>query len=316
MFKSCNPMETLVFYPTYPSAPHTARTANSTIRTLITLAACHVDRRFCTTTGQWRQTVVRLTFTLIGSFLTDRGGPVLRVICALILGVTLTPKLSAQCNSSSCPTPVGSPSGFPENGYTWIWNTSTCEWQQVPGYGYPSPIVIDTDGTGFHLTSASNGVLFDFYGTGSPIQMAWTAKGSTNGWLALPVNGRITSARDLFGNISPQPLSDVHPPNGFAALAIYDTAANGGNHNGAIDPGDAIWSKLRVWIDANHDGISQPEELHTLDEFGIGMILLHYELSERVDQYGNQFRYEGHLVPMNGGDGVDRKIYDVFLVAK
>ena len=73
-----------------------------------------------------------------------------------------------------------------------------------------------------------------------------------------------------------------------------------------------MWNKLRVWVDANHDGVSQPEELHTLDEVGILSILLHYERSPYTDQYGNQFRYEGHLVPVRGDD-VDRKIFDVTL---
>jgi hypothetical protein len=172
--------------------------------------------------------------------------------------------------------------------------------------------VIDTDGSGFHLTSAAQGVMFDFYGDGKPIQIAWTAPGSTNGWLALPKDGKITSARDLFGDITAQPLSTWRPPNGFAALAIYDTLAYGGNNNGWIDNQDKIWPSLRIWIDANHDGIAQPEELHSLEEIGIARIDLHYGESKRVDQYGNQFRYKGHLIPGNGED-VDRKIFDVIL---
>lgn len=176
-----------------------------------------------------------------------------------------------------------------------------------------SPIVIDTDGTGFHLTSAADGVLFDFFGNGKPIQIAWTAKDSTTGWLALPVNGQITSARDLFGNFTAQFLTKDHPPNGFAALAVYDMPAYGGNNDSVIDSKDEVWGKLRVWIDANHDGLAQPEELHTMEEVGILRISLHYELSEYTDQYGNHFRYKGHLVPVRGDD-VDRLIFDVFLV--
>lgn len=157
--------------------------------------------------------------------------------------------------------------------------------------------------------------MFDFAGDGKPVQIAWTSTGSRNGWLALPKNGTITSARDLFGDITMQPISNSHPPNGFAALAIYDLPFYGGNNNGVIDPADAVWAKLRVWIDANHDGISQPKELHTLEEIGVGRIFLQYDLSRYTDQYGNQFRYKGRLIPAHG-DNVDRKIFDVTLVTQ
>jgi len=162
------------------------------------------------------------------------------------------------------------------------------------------------------LTSAANGVLFDFYGTGKPIQIAWTARGSTNGWLALDLNGNgtIDSAVEMFGNITPQPRSA--DPNGFLALAVYDLPANGGNADGVIDKRDAVWSKLLVWIDTNHDGISQPNELHHLDAMGIHSISLKYVKTPFTDAYGNQFRYKGSLNP-DGGDHVDRTIYDVFL---
>jgi hypothetical protein len=127
----------------------------------------------------------------------------------------------------------------------------------VPNLGGNSPIIIDTDGHGFDLTSAADGVLFDFFGDGHPFQMAWTAPDSTNGWLAIPgANGTVDSARELFGN------ADGYP-NGFLKLATYDT-----NKDGQIDSRDDAWSMLRVWIDANHDGISQPEELRSLADVG------------------------------------------------
>jgi len=176
----------------------------------------------------------------------------------------------------------------------------------------PSPIVIDTDGSGFHLTSAADGVQFDFFGTGEPIQISWIAKGSTNGWLALDRNGNgvIDNAKELFGNFTDQP--PVNDRNGFLALAVFDQPAYGGNGDGVIDYRDAIWPKLLVWIDANHDGISQPEELHHITDLGIHSIDLAYHKSQFTDAYGNQFRYKGRLNPVNP-DAVNRVIYDVFL---
>jgi hypothetical protein len=153
--------------------------------------------------------------------------------------------------------------------------------------------------------------MFNFSGS-QPIQTAWTAAGSGNAFLCLPgLNGRCDDGADLFGNFTPQPPSDH--PNGFLALAVYDLPAHGGNGNGVIDAGDAIFSSLRLWIDANHDGISQPEELFTLPSLGVNSISLSYHLSERTDQYGNLFRYVGTVDP-NDSDPthVGKKVYDVF----
>jgi hypothetical protein len=177
--------------------------------------------------------------------------------------------------------------------------------------GPSSPIVIDTKGTGFELTSAKGGVLFDFLGTGTKIQIAWTATNSGNAWLVLDRNhnGLIDNGTEMFGNITPQPPSSN--PNGFLALAVFDESANGGNGNGVIDSGDAIFSQLQLWIDANHDGISQPEELFTLPALGIARIGLQYVYTPFTDQYGNQFRYLG--VDWDDAGNQRQACYDVFL---
>lgn len=186
-----------------------------------------------------------------------------------------------------------------------------------------SPIIIDTAGEGFHLTSAQAGVLFDITGSGHPIQIAWTAPGSRNAFLALPgSDGLVHNGKELFGNFTPQPES-AHP-NGFLALAEYDKPENGGNGDGVIDEKDAIFSRLRLWIDENHDGISQPNELHTLPEVGVYSISLRYFESRRTDDFGNQFRYKARVNPGERRDPKDetpsgypgRWTYDVFLMTQ
>ena len=158
-----------------------------------------------------------------------------------------------------------------------------------------SPIIVDVSGRGFQLTNAQSGVQFDITGTGKPIQIAWTAQGSMNAFLVLDRNndGLINSGSELFGNFSPQPKSLF--PNGFAALAEYDKEENGGNGDGIIDNRDAIFSELRLWIDSNHDGISQPDELFKLPDMGLFSISLAYKESRRVDQFGNLFRYRSEI---------------------
>lgn len=175
-----------------------------------------------------------------------------------------------------------------------------------------SPIIFDLSGNGFSLTDAAHGVLFDISDTGVPIQIGWTAKGAANAFLCLPdSNGMCDDGKDLFGNWTPQPPSNN--PNGFAALAVYDQPTNGGNGDGVIDARDAIFSSLRLWIDANHDGISQPNELYTLPALGVTSISLNYKWDQRTDQYGNVFRYRAQVNP---GDpaSVGRVAYDVYFV--
>lgn len=186
-----------------------------------------------------------------------------------------------------------------------------------------SPIIIDAEAEDFHLTSAFTGVTFDISGTGHPIQIAWTDANFHNAFLALPgPDGLVHNGKELFGNFTPQPQS-AHP-NGFLALAQFDKPENGGNGDGIIDEHDEVFSRLRLWIDANHDGICQPEELHRLPELGVYSLAFTYVESRRTDQFGNQFRYKARVNPgarrdprdqTNSGDP-GRWTYDVFLVTK
>jgi hypothetical protein len=178
----------------------------------------------------------------------------------------------------------------------------------------PSPILIDTTGRGFYLTDAKGGVLFDIRGDAHPIQIGWTASDANNAFLALPgADGLVHNGKQLFGNFTPQPQSAT--PNGFAALAVYDDPKNGGNGDGVIDSKDAIFSSLRLWIDANHDGIAQPNEMHTLPELGVTSISLDYYEDKRRDEYGNLFRYRAKINPDDTDlSHVGRIAYDVFFV--
>jgi hypothetical protein len=100
----------------------------------------------------------------------------------------------------------------------------------------------------------------------------------------------------LFGNFTSQPPGAR--PNGFIALAEYDKPQNGGNGDGVIDEKDQVFSRLRLWIDENHDGICQAAELHKLSEFGIYSLALNYVESRRVDEFGNQFRFRAESIPV------------------
>jgi hypothetical protein len=229
--------------------------------------------------------------------------------CCLLDGATCSPNQYVCCDTSETCSGVDGTSGtcVPIGGGGQDPCSPTC------GSGQ-SPIILDISGNGFSLTSAIGGVQFDISGTDHPIQMAWTAPGSDNAFLALPgANGLVNNGKQLFGNFTPQPPSNN--PNGFLALAVYDQTANGGNGDGIIDSRDAIYPYLRLWIDANHDGICQPEELHTLPSLGVNSISLRYVLSRKEDRYGNVFRYRAAVNPDDpDASHVDRRAYDVFFV--
>ena len=176
-----------------------------------------------------------------------------------------------------------------------------------------SPIIVDVNGSGFRLTNVADGVWFDFFDTGSRIKISWTANYSTNAFLVLDRNGngRIDNGKELFGNLTPQPPSTE--ANGFLALAEYDKRANGGHRDGVIDRRDSIFSSLRLWQDANHNGVSESAELSTLGQLGLKTLDLDYKESRRTDQYGNRFRYRAKVKDTHDAQ-LGRWAWDVFLV--
>ena len=160
------------------------------------------------------------------------------------------------------------------------------------------------DGAGFQLTSAENGVDFDFFGDNLPISIAWTAAGSSNVFLVRDLNGdhKITTGKELFGNLTDQPPSDDR--NGFRALAEFDL-----DHDGWVDKREAENGRLQLWNDAKHSGVTDFGELQNFRQTGIKRISVRYREDRRVDQYGNLFRYEAAVDDSSN----DHRVYDVIL---
>lgn len=106
----------------------------------------------------------------------------------------------------------------------------------------------------------------------------WPEAGAPGYFLALDKNknGKIDDGDELFGN--------AESPNGFEALAKYDE-----NHDGYIDENDPIFKQLLLWQDKNGDGISQPNELFTLESMHVKRIRLKPKL--KGGSFGNRAKY-------------------------
>jgi hypothetical protein len=205
-------------------------------------------------------------------------------------------------------------------GEVWQWQQGALCVPDVPDKPPPTdcPVIIDLDDQGFQLTGLENPVWFDLDASGQPEEIGWTAPGVRDGFLCLDRNhdGAITDGRELFGQVTP--LANGQPAKiGYAALAELDRQDLGGNGDGFVGPEDAGFKDLCVWVDTNHDGVSQPGEILTLAQAGIVRLAYDYVETRRQDSHGNLFRYKSRAWGLNPAGRVRQlTTYDVFFVQR
>ena len=171
-------------------------------------------------------------------------------------------------------------------------------------YHIYDPLTLDLDGDGIETVSHNGykGALFDHDGDGIRTASGWVA--SDDGLLVVDRNGDgiINDGKELFGDSSV--LKDgTKAAHGYAALAEYDS-----NGDGVVDAKDADFDKLRVWRDLNQDGVSQKEELFTLEEVGVQSLNVAYQDTNQNLGNGNRLAQEGSYT---GKDGNVRKMGDL-----
>ncbi|MBK7897914.1 MAG: hypothetical protein IPJ99_00305 [Betaproteobacteria bacterium] len=86
--------------------------------------------------------------------------------------------------------------------------------------------------------------------------------------------------------------------NGFAALADLDL-----NHDGVFNSSDAAYTQVRVWQDANQDGLSQAGELKTLAALGVTGINLAPTTVNQALAGGNVLDLQATYTKAGGGTG-------------
>jgi VCBS repeat-containing protein len=179
--------------------------------------------------------------------------------------LTLDASLSATLNAGVYYLQVGAYSS--RSGEITTFDNSSDTYQLQVSIVKPDgdPIILDLDHNGVALTTLDNGVSFDINADGHQDKIAWTA--GTDGILAYDVdgNGKIDNGSEIF---SPHFAGGTYI-DGLAALATLDS-----NHDGKIDANDEAFSKLTIWQDLNHNGISDAGELSSLSDHQIASLSL------------------------------------------
>ncbi len=157
-------------------------------------------------------------------------------------------------------------------------NSKDCLWCQTKPVPVGSPIAIDLDGDGLQTGGQ---VTFDLLADGAAQKVTWIGKGEALLAMDLDGNGRVDGGAELFGNATDCGGEKCY--DGVVALTRWDRKELGGNGDGMIDSRDRVYRRLRLWIDANSDGVTQAGELTTLASRGVRAISLKavYETERR-----------------------------------
>ena len=218
---------------------------------------------------------------------------------------------SGTCNNNQC----ASGSCTPDNESCYS-SAECCSNDCAWGICYSTPVLLNlkNNSRNYQLTSALDGVAFDMHAKGILQQVGWTEPGSQIAFLVLDRNGNglVDDGSEMFSAVVRKSNGEL-AKNGFDALLDLDGGPQGSD--GQIDANDDVYRQLKLWLDENHNGVSEPSEFRTLQSEGIAAILTDYRESRRTDRNGNIYRYVGEARVLTNGQEVPRAIFDVLLKA-
>ena len=156
-------------------------------------------------------------------------------------------------------------------------------------YANYSPIAFDLNGDGIQTLSIKEGVEFDMLNSGKAVNTGWLS--GEDGFLAVDNNGdgEITSRAELFGGDRGE---------GFAKLKTFDS-----NKDGLVNESDSLFGSLKLWQDANENGITDEGELVSLESAGITDLNTNYTDVFATDVHGNV--HGEHSNALKDGSSVD-----------
>jgi Ca2+-binding RTX toxin-like protein len=130
------------------------------------------------------------------------------------------------------------------------------------------PVILDLNGDGIEISTLEKGVNFDLDKNGFAEKIQWV--NGKDGILCrdLNGNGKIDNGGEVFGDQVVMSNKQISK-NGYEALLDLD-----GNKDFVLDSNDAAFSTLRMWVDANSNGITDSGELKELSKLNITSLKL------------------------------------------
>jgi hypothetical protein len=145
---------------------------------------------------------------------------------------------------------------------------------------------MNKDGLISTVSLADSTAFFDLTGDGIKEKVGWIQ--ASEGIVAFDKNGngKIDGIGEVFGTAT---------TSGFAELRTLADS----NYDGVIDRRDELYNQLKVWQDANQDGISQASELKTLSQAGVNTIELNV-FATNINLNGNLLSEAGRYSDSTG----------------